>query len=128
MAKDIATRRMSSGSCDASTPSQLAESPITKETPEYLFQHVCSHFFIVCGHGPKYTAEETKPFLSKLLVYHSMSSVCFQHVNQKAERSVGTAKRIIRESVKPSGELDTVTLIKGLLQPRNTPDQDNGTA
>ena len=55
-----------------------------------------------------------------------MSSVGFPHANQKAERSVGTAKRIIRESVKPSGELDTVTLIKGLLQPRNTPDQDNG--
>ena len=169
MAKDIATRRMSSGSCDASTPSQSAEPPITPETPEYPFQHVCSHFFLVSGHnfclvvnrfsnwlqvftgrggacqparpiipqfwnsrnldfghGPKYTAEETKSFLSKLLVYHRMSSVGFPHANQKAERSVGAAKRIIRDSVKPSGELDTVTLIKGLLQPRNTPDQDNG--
>ena len=42
------------------------------------------------------------------------------------ERSVGAAKRLLRDVVKPSGELDTVALVKGLLQLRNTPDQDTG--
>ena len=50
----------------------------------------------------------------------------FPHANQKAERSVGKAKRVIRDAVKPNGELDPVPLIKGLLTMRNTPDQDTG--
>ena len=76
--------------------------------------------------GPEYKSEQTRDFLKKLGVYHRMSSVGFPHANQKAERSVGAAKRLLRDVVKPSGELDTVALVKGLLQLRNTPDQDTG--
>ena len=76
--------------------------------------------------GPQYIAEETQEFLRKLGIHHRKSSVGFPHANQKAERSVGAAKRVIRDAVKISGELDTVTLIKGLLQLRNTPDPDTG--
>ena len=76
--------------------------------------------------GSEYIAGNTKEFLRKLGVHHRLSSVGFPHANQKAERSVGTAKRVIRDAVKPSGELDTVTLIRGLLQLRNTPDKDTG--
>ena len=39
---------------------------------------------------------------------------------------MGTAKRVIRDAVKPNGELDTVTPMKGLLTLTNTPDRDNG--
>ena len=53
-------------------------------------------------------------------------SVGFPQGNQKAERSVGSAKRVIRDSVKPNGELDPVLLVKGVLTLRNTSDQDTG--
>jgi hypothetical protein len=53
-------------------------------------------------------------------------SVGFPHANQKAEKSVRSAKRVTRASVKPHGELDPVPLVKGLLTLRNTPDQDTG--
>ena len=76
--------------------------------------------------GPQYIAEETQLFLRKLGIHHRRSSMVFPHANQKAERSVGAAKRVIREAFKISGELDIVTLIKGLLQLRNTPDPDTG--
>ena len=76
--------------------------------------------------GPQYTAEETREFLRKLGVKHRISSVGFPHSNQKAERSVGAAKRLLRDTVRPSGDIDTTSLIKGLLQLRNTPDQDTG--
>ena len=65
--------------------------------------------------GPEYTAGNTQEFLRKLGVHHRLTSVGFPHANQKAERSVGTAKRVIRDAVKPNGELDTVILVKGLL-------------
>ena len=76
--------------------------------------------------GPEYVAGNTKEFLRKLGIHHRLTSVGFPHANQKAERSVGTAKRVIRDTIKPNGELDTVTLVKGLLTLRNTPDQDTG--
>ena len=64
--------------------------------------------------------------MRKLGVHHRLTSMGFPHANQKAERSVGLAKRVIRDAVKPNGELDPVTLVKGLLTMRNTPDQDTG--
>ena len=76
--------------------------------------------------GPQYTAAETQEFLSRLGVRHRISSVRFPHSNQKAERSVGAAKRLLRDSVRPSGDIDTASLVRGLLQLRNTPDQDTG--
>ena len=55
-----------------------------------------------------------------------MTSVGFPHANQKAEKSVGSAKRVIRDSVKPNGELDPIPFLHGFLTLRNTPDQDTG--
>ena len=71
-------------------------------------------------------AAETKEFLRRLRVRHRISSVGFPHSNQKAERSVGAAKRLLRDSVRPSGDIDTVSLVRGLLQLHNIPDQDTG--
>ena len=76
--------------------------------------------------GPEYVAGNTKEFLRKLGIHHRLTSVGFPHADQKAERSVGTAKRVIRDAVKHNGELDTFTLVKGLLTLRNTTDQDTG--
>ena len=172
MARDIASRRQSCQSCDATAPSQSPEPPITPEVPEYPFQHVATDYFSLAGHnfclvvdrfsnwlqvyrgtggssnlisllgdlfhsfgipetltsdgGPQYIAEITKDFLIKLGVKHRISSVGFPHSNQKAERSVGAAKRLLRDAVRPSGDINTATLVRGLLQLRNTPDQDTG--
>ena len=76
--------------------------------------------------GSEYVAGSTKEFLRRLGVRHRVSSVGFPHANQKAERSVGAAKRVIRDAIKINGELDSVTLVKGLLTLRNTPDRDTG--
>jgi hypothetical protein len=91
----------------------------------------CFHSFgipetLTSDGGPEYTAGNTQEFLRKLGVHHRLTSLGFPHANQKAERSVGSAKRVIRDAVKPNGELDPVTLVKGLLTMRNTPDQDTG--
>ena len=63
--------------------------------------------------GPE--SEKTGDFLRKLGIKHRMSSVGFLYANQKAERSVGAAKRLLRDVIKPSGEIYSVALIKGLL-------------
>ena len=76
--------------------------------------------------GSPYIAGDTKEFLRKLGVKHRVSSVGFPHSNPKAEKSVGAAKRLLRDAVRPSGDIDTTRLVKGLLQLRNTPDQDTG--
>jgi transposase InsO family protein len=71
-------------------------------------------------------AGNTQEFLKKLGVHHRLTSVGFPHANQKAERSVGSAKRVIRDAIKPNGELDPIPLVQGLLTLRNTPDRDTG--
>ena len=76
--------------------------------------------------GSQYIAGDVKEFFKGLGIKHRISSVAFPHGNQKAEKSVGAAKRLIRDTVKVTGEFDEVKLIKGLLQLRNTPDRDTG--
>ena len=71
--------------------------------------------------GPEYVAGNTKEFLRKLGIHHRLTSVGFPHADQKAERSVGTAKRVIRDAVKPNGELDTITFVKGLPEKHTQP-------
>jgi hypothetical protein len=91
----------------------------------------CFHSFgipetLTSDGGLECTAGNTQEFLRKLGVHNRLTSVGFPHANQKAERSVGSPKRVIRDSVKPNGELDPVPLVKGLFTLRNTPDQDTG--
>ena len=81
--------------------------------------------------GLEHTSGNTKEFLKRpppevVGVNHRLTSVGFPHANQKAEISVGTAKRVIRDAVKPNGELDTITLVKGLLTLRNAPETETG--
>jgi hypothetical protein len=73
--------------------------------------------------GPEYTACNTQEFLRKFGVHYRLTSVGFPHANQKAARSVGLAKRVIRDAVKPNGELDPVMLVKGLLTTGMSPAQ-----
>ena len=74
----------------------------------------------------EYTAAKVQQFLQKLGFIHRKTSVGFPNANQKAERSVAAAKRVIRDAGSPTGDLDTVKLVKGLLQLRNRPDPDTG--
>jgi hypothetical protein len=58
----------------------------------------CFHSFgipetLTSDGGPEYTAGNTQEFLRKLGVHHRLTSVGFPHTNQKAEKSVGSAKR-----------------------------------
>ena len=66
----------------------------------------------------EYVAANTKEFLKKLGIHYRLTSVGFPLANQKAGRSVGTAKRVIRDAIKSTGELNTAI--------RNTPNQDSG--
>ena len=71
--------------------------------------------------GPEYTAEETRVFLERWGVKHRLSSVGFPHSNQRAELAVKVIKRMVRDNLSPSGELDTDRMGKALLAYRNTP-------
>ena len=62
--------------------------------------------------GPQYISGETQNFLARLGVHHRLSSVGFPHSNQKAEKAVGAAKKVIRDAVKPSGDFDLVALTR----------------
>ena len=91
----------------------------------------CFHSFglpetLTSDGGREYIAGNTKEFLRRLGFHNRLTSVGFPHANQKAERSVGTAKRVNRDAVKPNGELDTVTLVNLLLTLRITPGRDTG--
>ena len=82
--------------------------------------------YLTSDQGMEYTAAKVQQFLQKLGIIRRKTSVGFPNANQKAERSVAAAKRVIRDAVKPTGDLDTVKLVKGLLQLRNRPDPDTG--
>ena len=62
--------------------------------------------------GSQYIAGDVKEFFRGLGIKHRISSVAFPHGNQKAEKSVGAAKRLIRDTVKVTGEFDEVKLMK----------------
>jgi hypothetical protein len=50
----------------------------------------------------------------------------FAYANTRAELAVQYAKRMLRENINPSGELDNVKMTRAVLQYRNTPERDTG--
>jgi hypothetical protein len=52
--------------------------------------------------------------------------VGFAHANTRAELAVKSAKRLLRENISPSRELNNVAVTRAVLQYRNTPDKDTG--
>ena len=73
-----------------------------------------------------YTSETVKQFMKQYGIKHKVSSVANAHSNCRAEVAVKTMKRLIRDNVTLTGNLDTVKLSRALLQYRNTRDRDIG--
>ena len=73
--------------------------------------------------GKTYTSYETQKFLSNYGVKHRLSSVAYPHSNQRAELTVKSMKRLIRENTSSNGNLNNDRFLRALMQYRNTPDR-----
>ena len=76
--------------------------------------------------GTEFTSAETQQFLHDWRVSHRVSSAHHPQSNGRAEVAVKTAKRYLRESISPSGSLDTDAVVKAVLAHKNTPDHESG--
>ena len=72
--------------------------------------------------GTEFTAAPTKAFLRRWGVEHRVSSAYFPQSNGRAEVAVKAAKRMMMDSVKESGSIDTDGFLRALLTHHNTPD------
>jgi transposase InsO family protein len=81
---------------------------------------------IASDRGREYTASATTRFLKDWDVRHRLSSAYFPHSNQCAELGVKNAKRMLRENVSTTGNLDTDAFKRALLTHHNNPDRNTG--
>ena len=76
--------------------------------------------------GSNYTSQKMEAFLRQYGIRHRISSVANAHSNCRAELGVKTMKRLVRDNLSLTGNLETVKLSRALLQYRNTRDRDIG--
>lgn len=76
--------------------------------------------------GPEFTAAETTDFLYRWGVKHRLSSAYNPRSNGRAEVAVKAMKRLLRDNITPSGEIDSENYTRAILQFRNTPDPNDG--
>ena len=57
---------------------------------------------------------------------HRLSSAYHPHANLRAELGVKTIKRLVRDNLSPTGDLNTDKLGRALMTYRNTPNKDLG--
>ena len=74
--------------------------------------------------GPEFIAAESVAFYKKWGVTHRLSSSYFPQGNGRAEVAVKATKRLLEENMGSDGNLRTDSLVRALLQMRNTPDRD----
>ena len=73
-----------------------------------------------------FTSAMFKEFCTRWGIQHRVSSAYHAHSNKRAEVAVKAAKRLVRDSLGPSGTLDTDALARAILAHRNTPDPTTG--
>ena len=69
--------------------------------------------------------QSVKDLMAEYGIRHRISSVANPHANSRAELGVKTVKRMIRDNVTKTGELDRAKFSRALLQLQNTPDRDS---
>ena len=74
--------------------------------------------------GPEFIAMETEDFLNRWGVKHRLSSSYLPQSNGRAEVAVKIAKRLLEDNMTTDGTLNTDSMVRALLQQRNTPDRD----
>ena len=75
--------------------------------------------------GPNLTAAEcVEKMMRTYVIQHRISSVGNPHADSRAELGVKTVKRMLRDNVSRTGELDRAKFSRAILQLRNTPDRD----
>ena len=74
--------------------------------------------------GPEYSSDMFRDFMNKWGVHHRSSSALNPESNGRAEVSVKSVKRLLRTNISANRGLDTDTVMRGLLQLRNTTDPD----
>ena len=73
--------------------------------------------------GPEFSAMETKDFLNRWGVKHTLSSAYFPQSNGRAEVAVRITKRLLEDNINPDGGINNDNVVRALLQLRNTPDK-----
>ena len=66
--------------------------------------------------GPEFSSAATADFLTRWEVSHRMSSAYFPQSNGRAEVAVTKAKRMVMDTVDPTGSLNSNGLLRALLQ------------
>ena len=70
---------------------------------------------------PQIMSDVFQKFLPSWGVHHRQSSAYFRHSNARAELSVKTGKRLLRDNTDNKGSLTTDYYVMSVLQSRNTP-------
>ena len=76
--------------------------------------------------GPPYTSGPVKEMMATYDISHRLCSVGNPHANCRAELAVKSVKRMLRDNLTVTGQLDRVKFSRALLTYRNTPDRDTG--
>ena len=71
--------------------------------------------------GPQFASHTTQQFLGNWGVKWCVSSAYYSQSNDGAELAVKTAKRLLRQNISPSGDLNTDSPARTLLEYHNTP-------
>ena len=76
--------------------------------------------------GPEYTSKAFQEFMRTWGVKHRLSSAYNPQSNGRAEVTVKSMKRLLRDNIDGNGKLNTDAVTRAILQIRNTPEGDSG--
>ena len=91
-----------------------------------LFQDMGVPESLTTDGGTTYLSQSFQTCLRNYGVHHRVSSVGYPHGNTRSEIAVKSAKRLLRSNVNERRDLDSIAIMRALLEYRNTPDRDIG--